>query len=103
MCDIHGLFHSPINEGILGSTAPGRIVVRLDVRALHEGDAAGFVGEARQSSTGPYPPLLYTPAIDASSIDGDVAFTGRGVAGGGAVRGIIDLNLFLQLVKEKQT
>lgn len=80
MCDIHAPFHSPIKEGVFESTAPGRIFDNLDVKASHAGDAAGFFGETRQSSTVPYPSLLYTPAIDVRFIEGNVALAGGGVA-----------------------
>ena len=53
----------------------------LEARAWQEGEALGSFGDTRQSSTGPYPRLLYFPATDEMSPKGKEAFTGRGVGG----------------------
>ena len=53
----------------------------LEARAWQEGEALGSFGDTRQSSTGPYPRLLYFPATDEMSPKGKEAFAGRGVGG----------------------
>jgi len=78
-----GLSHLAKNVGTSGGVAPGRIMDMLVARALQEEEGFGSFGDTRQSSTGPYPRLLYFPATDERSPKGKEAFAGRGVGGEG--------------------
>ena len=51
----------------------------LVARAWQEEEALGSFGDTRQSSTGPYPRLLYFPATVEMSPKGKEAFVGREV------------------------
>lgn len=78
------LSHFVKNVGMpeLGLAAPGRIVDMLAIKALHDEVADGFWGERRHSSKLEYPGLEYVPEREARLAGGNLAFAGRGVAGG---------------------
>ena len=69
----------------------------LAARALQEEEALGSFGDTRQSSTGPYPRLLYFPATDEMSPKGKEAFAGRGVGEGKGKLSDRFLNLYTRV------